>query len=723
MKFFVIQGTLSSFNETPEKKGRYLVEEGTVVEYDGNYLIPVRLQGEIQVLDLSTGNIYEWDRESQTWGIIGQSQSGGGGDKASSNLTLDYEANIVEQSRKISITAYYDGDGILTATSDNNNINVSVVNNIIYVSGVSVGTSSISASVSETAGYKGSQASVNITIIEATKLSSNLVANTEVIKMNTSSEENISVTYQGNGILSVISSSADITTSISGNIITVTSSSETTTGNITISVSETDTYYGDEIVIPVTAKKQPTLTADTTVKVKPENTKQIAVSYDGNGMLTYKKTGTNVSVTYANKIFTFVGATEGTDTIAITLSETDEYWGDTTTINVVCKNISIYGVKINKTSYELEYTDEAVGKTPAGMNFTTGKFNYGDWADIWFITDNKPLMLKSDGSVDYYLDPNDYSKKADGTTSDVSNTSYDGNAMAQIPLCWTYLHEDDNYYYIQIADGEADENYHAYAHTNANGDICDYFYWSLFGASGTSSKSRSIAGQTPLTNLQMSAERTAAQANGAGWDMHSWSQFSLLQCLCVLISKSLDSQTTFGYGNNNNSGSSVSACKTTGTLIANGQFYGIKSATNQQVKVFHIEKLWGDYYDRLLGLCNDNGIIKVKMTPEGTGYQVDNAIGYTDTGITISGTSGNVIKEVSCNRYGIIPKVISGTDLSKQFYDYGWYNNSGFRACGVGGAVRNAVGLAGVFYIVVNDAPSDSAWNYGSGLAFIPASV
>ena len=38
---------------------------------------------------------------------------------------------------------------------------------------------------------------------------------------------------------------------------------------------------------------------------------------------------------------------------------------------------------------------DAVGLTPAAMDFTNGKFSYGDWSDKWFVTDNKPLMLKS----------------------------------------------------------------------------------------------------------------------------------------------------------------------------------------------------------------------------------------------------------------------------------------------------------------------------------------
>lgn len=43
----------------------------------------------------------------------------------------------------------------------------------------------------------------------------------------------------------------------------------------------------------------------------------------------------------------------------------------------------------------------------------------------------KPCMLKTNGQVDYYLNENDYSKKADGTASDITNVNYNGNAMME----------------------------------------------------------------------------------------------------------------------------------------------------------------------------------------------------------------------------------------------------------------------------------------------------
>ena len=77
-----------------------------------------------------------------------------------------------------------------------------------------------------------------------------------------------------------------------------------------------------------------------------------------------------------------------------------------------------YGYRISKSEPDpfqrVEYIFDAAGFTPAHMVFNedsdTNYFDYGDWKSVWFVRDNKPCMLKYDGTVDYYLDPDDYSK-------------------------------------------------------------------------------------------------------------------------------------------------------------------------------------------------------------------------------------------------------------------------------------------------------------------------
>ena len=86
------------------------------------------------------------------------------------------------------------------------------------------------------------------------------------------------------------------------------------------------------------------------------------------------------------------------------------------------------------------------------------------------------------------------------------------------------------------------------------------------------------------------------------------------------MSKSTDLQSAFGIGNLQGGGENTMLA--TGTLKDKGQFFGYNDITHQ-VKVFHIEKPWGDQFDRPAGVIkNTNNRIYVKMTPEGDGYRI-----------------------------------------------------------------------------------------------------
>ena len=94
-------------------------------------------------------------------------------------------------------------------------------------------------------------------------------------------------------------------------------------------------------------------------------------------------------------------------------------------------NYHLYAFHIDSTESDPEdcitYLEDAVGMTPAKMDYQNGVFDWGSWGNAFFLP--RPCMVKSDGTVDYYLNENDYTLKADGTASDVADTSYDGNAM------------------------------------------------------------------------------------------------------------------------------------------------------------------------------------------------------------------------------------------------------------------------------------------------------
>ena len=290
------------------------------------------------------------------------------------------------------------------------------------------------------------------------------------------------------------------------------------------------------------------------------------------------------------------------------------------------QGIKRYGYRIKQSESDpytrVEYLYDAVGMTPAHMVFDTDTatagtdsdtsyFDYGSWKNIWFVRDNKPCMLKSDGTVDYYLDPNDYSKKEDGTASDIANSDYDGNAMAQIPLCWIKRYTEGDYVYEIVSNVQYDETYKAYAHTDSSGNIKDYFYQAMFSSSGSTSKIRSLSDQTIVGyNWVGATQFNAAAANGSGWGMWSWSQKELLRTLLVLLSKSTDMLGSFC--NWTAESRDVISNWTTGHHIKKGQFASNPSTYG---KVFHCEDLFGFQGHRLAGAIGYNSNRYVKMTP------------------------------------------------------------------------------------------------------------
>ena len=77
---------------------------------------------------------------------------------------------------------------------------------------------------------------------------------------------------------------------------------------------------------------------------------------------------------------------------------------------------NIYGVKIDTTDSNPEtsvtYTDDAVGFIP--MRGNDGNFDWGSWELPFKSLGIRPCVFK-DGAVNYYLDPNDFTKKIDGS--------------------------------------------------------------------------------------------------------------------------------------------------------------------------------------------------------------------------------------------------------------------------------------------------------------------
>lgn len=389
----------------------------------------------------------------------------------------------------------------------------------------------------------------------------------------------------------------------------------------------------------------------------------------------------------------------------------------------------LYGYRVNKNDSNpetrVEYLYDAVGMTPARMNFTTGQFDYGSWANVWFVAGNKPVALKFDGTVDYELDPNDYSKKADGTASDITDSTYAGNFMATMPTVWIKRWEDDNYRYCAISNKQITPEFKANAHDAGDGTINPVIYLPMFKGVILSSKMRSIAGVTPQGNTTGSTEKTAAEACGSGWQLWDLSKHELLSDLLTLISRSTNSQAAFGKGDTNTYNSSDTTTygklntgqhKVDGvwTMYGGGRFWGAAD-DNHHVRVFHIEDFWGNRWDRCLGLnLVSNEYVYKLVRP----YALEPDSTYTSSGL-YAPNSGAYQKEQYTGEYGALPKTTGGSGVNETTYecDYFSKDGSGTRLLLFGGRCSDRA-LCGSRSLALGIAASIGDWSFGGSPCF-----
>lgn len=329
-----------------------------------------------------------------------------------------------------------------------------------------------------------------------------------------------------------------------------------------------------------------------------------------------------------------------------------------------------YGMRINlldsNPATRVKYLYDAVGMTPAGMNFAGGGFDYGDWGDIWFVKKNRPVMVRTDGTVDYELNHENHALKLNGGASDITKTSYGGNAMSEIPLIWVKRWTQNNYHFVVFCEEQYDDTYKAYAHTDADGNVLPVTYFPMYEGSVVNNRMRSLSGLTPTASMTDEQETTAAKQNGDRWDKQSFSEINLMYEMCTMITCSTNSQGKFGNGN-----SQSDNFLQTGTLNGKGQFFGYTSTT-QAVKVFYCENFFANYWKRLRGLLLINGVYHVKAVPP---YNSTGA-GYTNTGLTPSGTSGGYCSRMEmASDIGRIPTVASGSETTYEC-DGLWFNNT-----------------------------------------------
>ena len=355
---------------------------------------------------------------------------------------------------------------------------------------------------------------------------------------------------------------------------------------------------------------------------------------------------------------------------------------------------------------------------PAKMAFG-GSFNYGGWAmkpGEKFMP--KPCLLNYDGHVEYYLNPNDYTQKEDGQPSQNTSQNVPGNFMMEWGKIFVKRWQTGNVYHFRCSDMAFDSDYKCWSNYDKANNEIPHFYTPIYNGSDVSGKMRSLGGKAPYNSQAANIEIAASGKNGADWYIEVFADRKLLEDLCILISKSTDSQTAFGTGR-----CSASNAINTGTMDKKGLCWGSNNQTDG-VKVFGMENPWGNLWRRTAGWIVVNGQQKIKMTrgtKDGSAVNDYNLTGegyISIPGVTPKGTNGGFISKCKVTEYGLIPYDASGSS-STYLCDGLWYNNSGTTFAIVGGCWSDG-SLVGVSSSVLRDAPSNAGSHIGASLSCKP---
>lgn len=408
--------------------------------------------------------------------------------------------------------------------------------------------------------------------------------------------------------------------------------------------------------------------------------------------------------------------------------------------------------------------------TPAAMRSTT--FDRGSWPrDAFFIP--KPCMVKYDGTVDYFLDPSDYSKKLDGTASDVADLTYGGNCMMQFQVIYhaSITTADDGSVDEYFANYKVDDRFECYCNYDAENNLIPYFYVAAFNGCTYDGKMRSISGLklTPWPTTAYSASATynvgdKRNYDGKAWvcieaitepeafDPTKWEQYAfngqitgqeeinqarannttatdewytylvadhdLLTKLATLICKHLNHQTKFGRGITSG-GQVTKEAYVTGTLNDKGLFWGVTSNGSNAVKMFGIENFYACVWKRVAGLIGTSTGYAYKLT-HGT------KDGSTATSFNTNGSGYKTLTRTKAG-YGYVTTMhyesdgfwIPATVGTNRYNDYHWLGNG----YALFGGYSYDGDFCGSWYVNLNAGVDNRFWSVSSALSCKPRAV
>lgn len=376
----------------------------------------------------------------------------------------------------------------------------------------------------------------------------------------------------------------------------------------------------------------------------------------------------------------------------------------------------------------------------------------------------KRCLLKDDGTVNYYLNYADSTKKSSGAAAVLDGT--DGQIMVELPDTYVKFEEDANYMYVMMSE-HAIPGFRLWgkkyvsaveASLDAENKLCSVVNWNYNGGNGSATASTANMKNRPRTNLSLTKFRTYAANRGTGWYCNTYSVQKHLYWLMVVEFANLNSQTNIGNGVANLNSSKWSAysgyhpvvpcgvtvmgysdnddANTRKTADANklgnasGQAtYTLKAGTYDTADTVV-------YVNSYRGVENPfahiwkwtDGILMQASEETNDVYVCDDPTHYSDTLNSYYKLFGyaarddGYVKSIMFGENGDIMPTAVGASSSTYIGDY-FYTNAasshGLRGVSFGGAANAGVDC-GFLFARTRSAPSLAAADIGSRLCYIP---
>lgn len=326
----------------------------------------------------------------------------------------------------------------------------------------------------------------------------------------------------------------------------------------------------------------------------------------------------------------------------------------------------------------------------------------------------------NNGEVVKYLNKSNFSKYEDDTSSDI--TTLGNDVMLEIGKRLGYLIEwiDSNKLKVSVTDKPNDAAYKYDAFSLDSYNDCDKIYIGVYKGYASGNKVYSSSGKAPTVSQTITTFRSWCRARGDGYQQRTWGSVKLMQCLYILYTGNLNSQSAIGYGyvnSSHNAGVNTGGTNAYGfnSEVIKGTNPSYMTDQNHQVKCLGIEDFWGNYWEFVDGL--HSGANRQILTCDIAANFNTSGSGYEDNGNGgVSADLGNYMSMVQGgSNAGFTPKTVSGSETT-YLCDYAYLRVSCLTI--FGGLWVNA-GTTGAFQLALSNADSFSHASVACRLMFM----